>query len=76
MCNCIEEVNQELKNQNMNTQIEWTFGMKGVINKILVAAIKLDDKVKKKPIKLFATYCPSAAKSTKNKLEKELMERC
>ena len=58
MCNCIEEMNKELEKQNMNTKLELAFGMKGVIKKVLICVVKLDDKIKKKPIKLFATYCP------------------
>jgi hypothetical protein len=58
MCNCIKETNEAMEKSEMNTKLRLAFSLNGTINRAIISVEKFDDKIKKKPIKLFATYCP------------------
>ena len=65
MCNCIEMTNKDLKENypeyNTRIHVPIVFNFEKQIYrepKALIVTEKLDDSKRKKPIKLFATYCP------------------
>jgi hypothetical protein len=65
MCDCIKLTNESLKNDHpeLNTRVyvPVMMNMKTGLHtepKAVILTEKLDDKVRKKPVKLFATYCP------------------
>lgn len=55
-CNCIEVVNAELAPRN--TQIHLPMFVMGGTPKPFVETIKLDEKKRVKPVKMFASFCP------------------
>lgn len=61
---CVRRVNEELKVHN--TQIGWALSLGNPGRELIpVATIKADSSVRKKPMALYATYCPFCG----NKLE-------
>lgn len=55
-CTCIESVNTFLAQSN--TQIHLPMFVVGGTPKPFVETIKLDEKKRGKPVKMFATFCP------------------
>lgn len=66
MCDCIETTNKYLKENypELNTQIYVPIALfrndsgSPSYHKVVIETEKLDDKKRKKPIVLFASYCP------------------
>lgn len=64
MCNCIDETNQALVDMGSNTEldipilIDFTTGETGASQSVLVATRKHNDKDRRKPTYIFASYCP------------------
>ena len=58
MCKCIDEINEQLKQQNRNTQVKQAFGMKGTIPNAMVSTEKADTNKREKSASIFASYCP------------------
>lgn len=64
MCDCIKGVNSSLLEAGHNTQIQVPITLSTSksggfgISKTLVATEKANTELRKKPIKLFASYCP------------------
>lgn len=63
MCDCINEVNKKLAEKNLNTVIDVPFLMDDDMNvsskrKASIVTAKADKSVRKKPVSLFAAFCP------------------
>jgi len=58
MCNCLEEANKTLSERGCNTQIKIPFFIDDSKPRAIIATVKEDSNVRKKPSILFATYCP------------------
>jgi len=58
MCDCIDKLNAQLKEGGHNMVISQSFGIHGTIPNAKVLTEKRDLAVKKKPIHVFATFCP------------------
>lgn len=62
MCNCIEEVNQKLKESGRNTMLDIpiTFSAVGIdsVRRISILTCKMDNKKREKPLRLFGSFCP------------------
>ena len=56
MCNCIERVNKELEERNLNMEIDVPFTL-SKIERVCVQVSKINPKGKK-PVRLFASFCP------------------
>ena len=72
MCDCIELTNKELKKYNTRLVIQILFNMQGLspVEKVVCATEKDDPRNRRKPAKIFATYCPFCGE----KYEKESEE--
>lgn len=66
MCDCIEEINKNLKEKTENTELDipMIWNLKGIKTqqRVIIATRKRVAKIRKTPIKLFATYCPFCGK--------------
>ena len=61
MCNCIDEVNDKLKEAGTNTAIDVPFVLSGnnvSASRPVVATRKIDSKQRGKAQKVFCSYCP------------------
>lgn len=62
MCNCISEINQQLKESGKNTMLDIpiVFSMSGGLSgdKVTISTCKREDKKREKPLRLFAMFCP------------------
>ena len=58
MCNCINDLNEKLKEKN--TRIYTPISFRPSLNTLgpLVVTEKVDKKKRSKPLNLFASYCP------------------
>lgn len=58
MCNCIDRVNSELKEQAPNTMLLVPMMLRRGTTRLFVETTKRDDKKRGKPTRMFATFCP------------------
>lgn len=64
MCNCIQEIDEKLKqmspDNNTKLDIPFTWSSNGIskIDRVRIMTRKRDDKVKKKPVSIQPAYCP------------------
>ena len=62
MCNCISEVEEQLKATGRNTMLDIpiTFSLTGSLSggKVTISTCKRDEKKREKPLRLFASFCP------------------
>ena len=72
MCNCISEINEELISKDRNTKIKTPLllnsDMSSQGSRAQIVTEKINTKSKKKPVAVFASYCPFCGESyTENK---------
>jgi hypothetical protein len=60
MCDCIEKLNEQLKERNTRIVMPISFSSKGLSTLLgpIIATEKADPTNRKKPVKLMASYCP------------------
>lgn len=58
MCDCIETVDKKLKEAGHNTTIKLPLMLGGGAARPMVVTEKADSDIRKKPISVFATFCP------------------
>ena len=58
MCDCIEKLNKQMAESNYNAVVSQAIGIHGIIPNAIVLTEKLDKDVKRKPLSMFATFCP------------------
>ena len=63
LCNCIEEVNKQLKEMGKNTQLDIPISLnmgKGKFNAptVIIKTVKLDSSKRQKPISIMPSFCP------------------
>ncbi len=58
MCECVKEVNKKLNEAGHNTQVKLPMMMGGGAERPIVVAEKADSDIRKKPISVFASFCP------------------
>ena len=60
MCNCNEKVNSKLSDHNTVLDIPFTVssGLGLGFGKVKIVTAKKDSKVRKKPVTVFASFCP------------------
>ena len=69
MCNCISVINGKLEEKNLNTKIKVPFVLGSDMTlgagTTSVETEKADKAVRKKPVPVFASYCPFCGESYK-----------
>ncbi len=62
MCECIKTINEQLAEQNRNTVIDVPLQLSKDMQlgppKTIVGTAKADANVRKRPVTVFASYCP------------------
>ena len=58
MCDCIKTVDEKLNEAGHNTRIKLPLMIGGGAERPMVETEKADRDVRKKPISVFATFCP------------------
>lgn len=64
-CNCIDTIEQDLKAKFPSENTKLTLNMFGP-RRAFIATCKRDDKVRKKPSYMIATFCPFCGKKYEN----------
>ena len=61
MCNCANEVNEQLAERGANTRLAFAFQITkdmGLIDRLLVGVEKVDKAKRKPPMAVCASFCP------------------
>jgi predicted molibdopterin-dependent oxidoreductase YjgC len=62
MCNCITEINEQLKKDNTEVDVFIYIFNPEKQPTVSIATFKIDKKVRRGPMRLTATYCPFCGK--------------
>ena len=69
VCNCIETINKKMADRNLNTVIDVPLllgsNLEDQTEKTKVVTVKADQSVRKRPVPVFASFCPFCGVSNK-----------